>query len=99
MRRREIVGVGQDKAYDALPRKFAERGVEILALHKAGTKAVAIAHRFGVMRQRVYQIIEDENLTPADIYFGRAEKILRQREEIKRKTMEKRRLRHKTENA
>ena len=29
------------------------------------------------------------NLTPADIYFGRAEKILRQREEIKRKTMEK----------
>jgi len=39
------------------------------------------------------------NLTPADVYFGRAEKILKQREEIKRKTMLKRRLRHKTENA
>ena len=39
------------------------------------------------------------NLTPADVYFGRAEQILKQREEIKRKTMNKRRLRHKTENA
>jgi hypothetical protein len=39
------------------------------------------------------------NLTPADVYFGRAEKILKQREEIKRKTMLKRRLRHETENA
>ena len=39
------------------------------------------------------------NLTPADVYFGRDEKILKQREEIKRKTMLKRRLRHQTENA
>ena len=39
------------------------------------------------------------NLTPADVYFGRAEQILKQREEIKQKTMNKRRLRHKTENA
>mgnify|MGYP000482361447 CR=1 FL=1 len=39
------------------------------------------------------------NLTPADVYFGRAEQILKQREEIKRKTMLKRRLRHQTENA
>jgi transposase InsO family protein len=39
------------------------------------------------------------NLTPADVYFGRAEEILKQREEIKRKTMLKRRLRHQTENA
>tara|TARA_R100001369_G_scaffold69509_1_gene97155 strand:+ start:458 stop:1438 length:981 start_codon:yes stop_codon:yes gene_type:complete len=39
------------------------------------------------------------NLTPADVYFGRAERILKQREEIKRKTMIKRRLRHQTENA
>lgn len=39
------------------------------------------------------------NLTPADVYFGRAEQILKKREEIKRKTMNKRRLRHKTENA
>lgn len=39
------------------------------------------------------------NLTPADVYFGRAENILKQREEIKRKTMLMRRLRHETENA
>lgn len=39
------------------------------------------------------------NLTPADVTFGRAEQILKQREEIKRKTLNKRRLRHKTENA
>jgi len=39
------------------------------------------------------------NLTPADVFFGRDEKILKQRKEIKRKTMLKRRLRHQTENA
>ena len=39
------------------------------------------------------------NLTPADVYFGRDQRILKQREEIKRKTMLKRRLRHQTENA
>lgn len=39
------------------------------------------------------------NLTPADVYFGRAEQVLKHREEIKRKTMTMRRLRHQTENA
>ena len=39
------------------------------------------------------------NLTPADVYFGRAEQILKQREEIKRKTMLTRRLLHQTEHA
>ncbi len=39
------------------------------------------------------------NLTPADVYLGRDEQILKQREEIKRKTMLTRRLRHETENA
>jgi transposase InsO family protein len=32
-----------------------------------------------------------KNLTPADVYFGRAEKILRQREKIKRDTINQRR--------
>jgi putative transposase len=36
------------------------------------------------------------NVTPADMYFGRAKQILKQREEIKRKTMLKRHLRHQT---
>jgi hypothetical protein len=36
---------------------------------------------------------------PADVYFGRGEQILKQREEIKRKTMLTRRLHHETENS
>src|SRR4051812_9913806 len=34
------------------------------------------------------------NLTPADVYFGRGEAILRERERIKRQTLTDRRLRH-----
>ena len=35
-----------------------------------------------------------DNLTPADVYFGRGQTILLQRERIKRKTIEQRRLLH-----
>ena len=35
-----------------------------------------------------------ENVTPADAYFGRAETIIKQRERIKRQTIEHRRLQH-----
>ena len=35
-----------------------------------------------------------QNLTPADVYFGRGEAILKQRERIKRATIETRRLLH-----
>ena len=34
------------------------------------------------------------NVTPADVYFGRDKAILQQRERIKRKTLETRRLHH-----
>lgn len=34
------------------------------------------------------------NLTPADVYFGQAENILRRRKEIKKQTIQKRRLLH-----
>ena len=34
------------------------------------------------------------NVTPADVYFGRDKAILKQRERIKRKTLETRRLHH-----
>lgn len=34
------------------------------------------------------------NLTPADVYFGRGQAILLERERIKRKTIEQRRLHH-----
>jgi hypothetical protein len=39
------------------------------------------------------------NPTPADVCLGRGEQILKQREEVKRKPMLTRRLRHETENA
>ena len=35
-----------------------------------------------------------QNLTPADVYFGRGAAILRERERIKRKTIRRRRLLH-----
>jgi len=35
-----------------------------------------------------------KNLTPADVYFGRGQTILLEREKIKRKTIEQRRLQH-----
>jgi putative transposase len=35
-----------------------------------------------------------KNVTPADAYFGRAEAIIQQRERIKRKTIENRRLKY-----
>jgi hypothetical protein len=34
------------------------------------------------------------NVTPSDVYFGRAQSILNKRERIKRKTLETRRLQH-----
>jgi transposase InsO family protein len=37
-----------------------------------------------------------DNLTPADVYFGRGQTILLQRERIKRQTIQQRRLQHRT---
>ena len=42
--------------------------------------------------QRYHESIN--NLTPADVYFGRGQAILEQRKRIKRKTIEARRLHH-----
>ncbi len=42
--------------------------------------------------QRYHESLK--NLTPADVYFGRGETILLQRERVKRKTIEQRRLQH-----
>nr|WP_085979651.1 IS3 family transposase [Roseibium sp. TrichSKD4] len=40
-----------------------------------------------------------KNLTPADVYFGRGEQILRKRERIKQSTIEQRRLQHRKQAA
>jgi transposase InsO family protein len=42
--------------------------------------------------QRYHESLK--NVTPSDVYFGRALPILNQRERIKRKTLETRRLHH-----
>jgi transposase InsO family protein len=40
-----------------------------------------------------------DNLTPADVYFGRGQTILRERERIKRQTIQTRRLIHRRKAA
>ncbi|CKX77919.1 Uncharacterised protein [Mycobacterium tuberculosis] len=40
-----------------------------------------------------------DNLTPADVYFGRAETILAERHRIKRATIANRRLQHRLQAA
>lgn len=47
--------------------------------------------------QRYHESIN--NLTPADVYFGRGQAILKKRERIKRKTMDQRRLRYRKHTA
>ena len=47
--------------------------------------------------QRYHESLK--NVTPADAYFGRAQAILKQRERIKRKTIEQRRLHHQRQAA
>jgi len=39
------------------------------------------------------------NLTPAEVYFGRGETILRERDRIKRQTIQSRRLQHQMQAA
>jgi len=47
--------------------------------------------------QRYHESLD--NLTPADVYYGRAKTILLERERIKHQTIERRRLRHQRQAA
>ena len=51
----------------------------------------------GYNDRRYYESIG--NLTPADVYFGRGQTILLERERIKRQTIQNRRLIHRTKAA
>jgi transposase InsO family protein len=58
-----------------------------------GDLEAAIADFVGHYNHRRYHE-SLKNLTPADVYFGRGQTILLEREKIKRRTFEKRRLQH-----
>ena len=58
-----------------------------------GDLEAQIANFIGHYNQRRYHE-SLKNLTPADVYFGRGQTILLEREKIKRKTIEQRRLQH-----
>jgi hypothetical protein len=45
-------------------------------------------------RRSVSRALTSDNLTPADVYFGRGQTILLDRERIKRQTIQHRRLIH-----
>jgi hypothetical protein len=53
---------------------------------------VCLLNADGGHHQRYHESLN--NVTPADTYFGRAQAIIKQRERIKRQTIEYRRLQH-----
>ena len=67
------------------------------------------AERYFVSEASVYRLLKANDLitspafivmkAPADVYFGRGQTILLERERIKRKTIQHRRLHHKTHAA
>ena len=48
---------------------------------------------------RAYQVESIDNLTPADVYFGRGPSVLAERQRIKRQTIANRRLQHRLQAA
>ena len=74
--------------------------------HQTLKNRILLEHYYlpGALEEQVRRFVEHynharyheslRNLTPADVYFGRGEAILRERDRIKRQTMQNRRLRH-----
>ena len=62
----------------------------LLALSAAGSADDIEAFVDHYNHQRYHESLD--NLTPADVYFGRGESILRNRQRIKRSTLAERRL-------
>src|SRR2546430_16550201 len=76
---------GQDRAISPLDEKPDPAG-ELLPARTARTEHRGVRR---VLQQRRYHESLD-NLTPADVYFGPGQAILKRREKIKRKTIEQR---------
>ena len=64
---------------------------------KSGTRESSSKRLVKHIRRRYHESLN--NLTPADVYFGRGQTILLERERIKRKTIEHRRLQHRDDAA
>src|SRR5262245_39738679 len=80
---------GQDRAISSLDEKPDPAG-QLLPARTARTE-----HRGFVRYYNNCRYHESlDNLTPADVYFGRGQAILERREKIKRKTIEQRRRLH-----
>ena len=88
-----------------MPRHPQTQG-KIERWHQTLKNRILLEHAYlpGELEARVAAFVEHynhvrahqslSNLTPADVYFGRGEAILRERARIKRQTLMDRRLRH-----
>ena len=74
--------------------KYSRIGASVRCRHPAADRRLRRALRNHV---RYHESLN--NLTPADVYFGRAETILAERERIKRATIANRRLQHQPQAA
>jgi putative transposase len=72
--------------------KYSHVGSERLALLTSKTRERDKASSIHYNHRRYHESLD--NLTPADVYFGRRQTILLERERIKRATIQNRRLQH-----
>src|SRR5437588_8248382 len=79
---------GQDRAISSLDEKPDPAG-QLLPARTARTEHRGVRHYNNC---RYHESLD--NLTPADVYFGRGRAILKRREKIKRETIEQRRRLH-----
>src|SRR4051812_26508825 len=85
---------GEDRALASDAQEPHPAGELLFARPARGSDRAFVAH---YNHLRYHESID--NLTPADVYFGRGRTILLERERIKRKTIQHRRLHHKTHAA
>ena len=81
----------RDALFDPDPPQFSGH-VAWRALVDAARLGPDYVQRLNTNHQRYHESLN--NVTPADAYFGRAQAIIKQRERIKRQTIEYRRLQH-----
>ena len=83
---------------------IAAKGMAAPEMRETITRARTLCERLGDLKAEVEAFVDHynhqryheslKNLTPADVYFGRGQTILLQRERINRKTFEHWRLQH-----